>query len=128
MPRFRLLLMAFVLIGYLLQVPIAATGSHPDAATGPSRPNVIVIMLDDVASMDGRLLLALPEIRQVFLEHGVSFSDFHVETSLCCPGRAGFLTGQHTNHHGVVRNDARLFRPGMTLATQLHGLGYYTVL
>jgi arylsulfatase A-like enzyme len=38
------------------------------------------------------------------------------------------LTGQHTPNHGVIVNNAVLFRPGMTLATQLHGKGYYTLL
>jgi N-acetylglucosamine-6-sulfatase len=62
------------------------------------------------------------------VEQGVTFSDFHTETPQCCPGRAGFLTGLHTPNHGVIENDARLFRPRMTLATQLRAAGYHTFL
>src|SRR5437660_1573017 len=59
---------------------------------------------------------------------GTTFSNFHLETPLCCPARAGFLTGQHTLNHGVTKNVASMFKPSMTLATQLHALGYWTML
>jgi arylsulfatase A-like enzyme len=38
------------------------------------------------------------------------------------------VSGQHTTNHGVVVNSAALFKPAMSLATQLHGVGYYTFL
>src|SRR5262249_6751799 len=38
------------------------------------------------------------------------------------------FTGQHTHNHGVTLNDARLFDPSMTIATQLHDDGYTTFL
>jgi arylsulfatase A-like enzyme len=50
------------------------------------------------------------------------------ETPLCCPGRASFLTGQHTRHHGVVVNDARLLDPRHTIAVTLHDAGYHTMM
>jgi N-acetylglucosamine-6-sulfatase len=106
----------------------SATAGSTQGTDAPVRPNIVVIMLDDVGALDGRLLRVLPSIREVFLERGVAFSDFHVETPLCCPGRAGFLTGQHTPNHGVIRNDVRLLDPRMTLTTQLHGVGYHTIL
>ena len=31
--------------------------------------------------------------------------DAHGETPTCCPGRAGFLTGLHTHHHGAYKTD-----------------------
>lgn len=108
-------------------VPVAAQpGTQPGAAD--PRPNVVVFMLDDLPPLDGRLYKVLPNIKSIFVNHGVQFSDFRSETPLCCPARAGFLTGQHTWHHGVDRNDARLFDPSMTLATQLQGVGYQTML
>lgn len=93
----------------------------------PPRPNVVVILLDDVPPLDGRLWSVLPTVRRLFVEHGLELTDFHGETPVCCPGRAGFLTGLHTHHHGVVRNDGRLFRPRMTLATQMRRAGYHTI-
>src|SRR4051794_15580025 len=97
------------------------------AAHAAAAPNVVVIMADDQPVLDGRLLQVLPHVRQTFIDHGLTFTDFHSETPLCCPARAGFLTGQHTFNHGVVWNDATLFDPSMTLATQLQAAGYYTI-
>jgi N-acetylglucosamine-6-sulfatase len=113
---------------------LAATGSSatlaPAAALSldpPPRPNIVVILLDDVPPLDGRLWEALPVIRTRIVRRAVEFADFHGETPVCCPGRAGFLTGLHTHHHGVVRNDGRLFHPQMTIATQLRAAGYHTL-
>jgi arylsulfatase A-like enzyme len=55
------------------------------------------------------------------------FSDAHGETPTCCPGRAGFLTGLHTHHHGAYRTDGSLFQPGETIATALQRVGYHTI-
>jgi arylsulfatase A-like enzyme len=98
------------------------------SSTTAAGPNVVVVVLDDVPMLDERLLRAMPNIRKSFLRQGVTFTDFHGETPTCCPGRAGFLTGQHTHNHGVVRNDARLLQPSMTLATALDDVGYHTIL
>ena len=49
------------------------------------------------------------------------------ETPLCCPARATFLTGRHTFHHGVTRNDGDLLDPATTVAVALHDAGYHTI-
>jgi N-acetylglucosamine-6-sulfatase len=96
-------------------------------STKPQRPNIVILMLDDVSPHDGRLWEHLPTIRRTFVRQGVEFTDFHGETPTCCPGRVAFLTGLHTDHHGVRWNNGRLFRPGMTIATQLRRVGYHTI-
>ena len=85
-------------------------------------------MVDDLGAIDDRILERLPNIRSLFLQDGLQFNDAYSETPLCCPGRASFLTGQHTAHHGVTVNDARLLNPNNTIATALHDDGYYTVM
>jgi N-acetylglucosamine-6-sulfatase len=90
------------------------------------RPNVVFIIADDQAAQDEALVQMMPTVKDVFADHGVSFSDFHSESPLCCPARAGFFTGQHTHNHGVDQNNAGLFNPAMTIATQLQAAGYYT--
>ena len=116
---------------------ILAAGTHGVRAAVPSEgppsteatqasPNVVVILTDDEPALDGRLMNTMPNAHELFREHGITFTDFHVETSLCCPARAGYLTGQHTHNHGVTKNLARLFNPVMSLATALHDAGYYT--
>lgn len=108
-------------------VPAATQPASQPAAPDP-RPNVVMFMVDDLPPLDGRIYNYLPNIRDIFVKHGVDFSNFAAETPLCCPARVGFLTGQHTWHHGVDRNNASLFNPSMSLATQLHGAGYETML
>src|SRR5262249_45708300 len=110
----------------LAAVVACAALAVPSAANG--QPNIVVLMVDDQPALDGRLLTAMPNAYATFVQHGVTFSDFHSESPLCCPARAGFLTGQHTHNHGVTVNLARLFDPRMTIATQLQGAGYHTAL
>lgn len=107
---------------------VAATLSTTTEAgrTQSSRPNVVVILVDDQPALDGRLVDFMPNVQQDFVDSGVTFSDFHSESPLCCPARAGFLTGQHSHNHKVVLNQAALFDPRMTIATQLQGIGYET--
>jgi arylsulfatase A-like enzyme len=91
------------------------------------RPDIVVLMLDDIPELDGRLWTRLPIIRRLFVDGGVRFSDAHGETPTCCPGRAGFLTGLHTHHHGAYKTDGSLFEPGETIATALDKVGYHTI-
>lgn len=95
-----------------------------------TKPNVVVIMIDDINPVDGRLFTkkTTPYIYNNIIAKGVNFTNFYGETSLCCPGRVGFLTGQHTHNHGVLINDATLFNPTESLATELQGVGYTTIL
>ena len=103
--------------------PPAPPGEDP----GSPRPDIVVFVLDDIPPLDGRLWEKLPNIRRLFVEQGVEFTDAHGETPTCCPGRAGFLTGLHTHHHGAFRTDGSLFQPDMTIATQLQDSGYRTI-
>jgi N-acetylglucosamine-6-sulfatase len=106
--------------------PERPSGAAHAAPTG--QPNIVVILIDDQPPLDGRLLRYEPAVRDQIAARGATFSDFHSESPLCCPARAGYLTGQHTHNHGVYDNDANLFDPTMTVATQLQRAGYYTML
>jgi len=116
-----------VALTLLSLVGVGALAPSP-AAGGTARPNIVVILTDDVPAMDDRLWSYMPTISEMFVNHGTSFTNFQGESPLCCPGRAGFLTGQHAFNNGVTRNDARLFNPTMTIATALHDIGYRTFL
>jgi N-acetylglucosamine-6-sulfatase len=97
------------------------------AAAVRPKPNIVIVLTDDEPLVDGRLIPFEPNV-EAFADHGVTFTDFHSETPICCPARAGLLTGQHTHNHGVYANNASLFDPQMTIATQLQSVGYYTML
>jgi arylsulfatase A-like enzyme len=116
--------MALALVAGLLM-----TAAPPAEAARDKRPDIIVVMVDDMA--DGpakRLLNRLPALKARFIDGGIHFSAAHSETPLCCPGRAGFLSGRHTHHHGVTQNHPGGFDQTRTIATALHDAGYWTAL
>lgn len=66
-------------------------------------PNLLVVMVDDqpVSAHDRK---ALPAIHDFFADAGTTFDQAITAPPLCCPSRAGFLTGRYTHNHGVVEN------------------------
>lgn len=100
------------------------------AAAVPEKPNIVIVMLDDVNPMDGRFFTQerTPNIYNNIIATGINFTNFYGETSLCCPGRSGFLSGQHTQNHGVGGLNGILFNPTTTIATEIQGVGYHTML
>jgi N-acetylglucosamine-6-sulfatase len=120
-----------VLACLLLAIPVepaAASGSRSGTDHQQARPDIVVIMLDDVGPAPLDMWQHLPTIDRMFVEQGVRFTDYTGNDPLCCPGRANFLTGQLAIHHGVTRNDARLFDPRETIATELASVGYHTII
>ena len=115
--------MIAILAALAVGIPFAA-----QAADRAGKPDMVVVMVDDLGAIDERVLNRLPNIRRLFLENGLRFEQAYAETPLCCPGRASFLTGQHTRKHGVTKNRARLLDPRNTIATALDDAGYWTVL
>jgi N-acetylglucosamine-6-sulfatase len=91
-------------------------------------PDIVTIVLDDIPPLDGRLWKKLPNIRRTFVREGTQFTDAHVETPTCTPGRVGLLTGQHTHHHGAFATDGSSWDPSTTVATELQAEGYHTVM
>jgi N-acetylglucosamine-6-sulfatase len=92
----------------------AGGGSHarvaPNAGTspgvparlqpGPRHPNIVFILTDDL-SMD--LLPYMPQV-QALQADGMSFNNYFVSDSLCCPSRSSIFTGQFPHDTGVFTN------------------------
>jgi len=76
-------------------------------ATAAEKPNVIVIMTDDQGSKDvncyGAKDLVTPNMDKL-AANGVKFEHFYSAAPVCCPSRAGFITGQHPWKVGVKSN------------------------
>jgi N-acetylglucosamine-6-sulfatase len=106
--------------------PIVVHPTDPLRVATTTRTNIVVILIDDLPELGDAIFGRLPVIDELFLQHGIRFSKGLVDTPLCCPARAGLLTGLFTIHHGVIDNDGRLFDPSMTIATQLKRAGYFT--
>ncbi len=98
--------------------------------TGPDRrPNILVVMTDDMAATDVALM---PNVRRLARE-GTTFANAIDSFPLCCPARATFITGQYAHNHGVAGN----FHPfgwygmtgrGNTLPAWLQRAGYRTAM
>jgi arylsulfatase A-like enzyme len=128
---------AIATLGAICASTIAAGATFPPLPGEPPeppsedprspRPDIVAFVLDDIPPMDGRLWQKLPNIQRYFVEQGTQFSDAHVQTPTCTPGRAGLLTGLHTHHHGAFMTDGTLFDPRETIATELQAEGYHTI-
>lgn len=130
-----LLCASVVALALTLPISVTATTAGTVASQdGPRvpppipRPDIIVVYIDDVAPLDGRLWTRerTPLIRRWIIDRGVTFRNAVTEAPLCCPARANFLTGLHTHNNGVTRNDAALFDPRVSIASELQGVGYRT--
>jgi arylsulfatase A-like enzyme len=116
---------AIVLGAGAMAVPI-----DPVRGAVSPKPNVVVFYLDDLAVHDGRLwnsATRTPAIHGHFVARGTRLLNAIAETPQCCPARASLLTGLHSHNHGVMRNDARLFKPGEHLGKAMQRAGYATM-
>lgn len=100
------------------------------AATASARPNIIVIETDDQRY---DLLPYMQKVTSRIVYQGIKFNQAFATTSLCCPSRSSFFTGQYTHNHGVWGNfwpdgGVRKFNDTSTLATWLKDAGYTTSL
>lgn len=84
----------------LLAVLAAACLAPPAFAV--ERPNIVVIMTDDQDDMGS--LDHMPYVQRMMVERGTRFVNSFVDTSICCPSRATFMTGQSAVNHGVHTN------------------------
>lgn len=98
---------------------------------GPARPNVVIVMPDDVGYGDfgchGNPVIKTPRI-DAFAKQSVRFTDFHVSPT-CAPTRAALLTGRHEFKSGVTHTifeRERLSLNAVTLAQWLKSAGYTT--
>jgi arylsulfatase A-like enzyme len=107
----------------------AATASaRPSGAGKGNRPNILVVMTDDMAKADIRFM---PSVRRKLAAKGTTFSDAIDSFPLCCPARATFITGQYAHNHGVLGNFAPygwygMRQRGNTLPSWLQDAGYRT--
>src|SRR6187549_3420389 len=98
----RRLLLAMLAAGALLAAIAApATQARPAAADLDGRPNILVVMTDDMASTD---LKFMPNVERLLVRQGTTFAGAVDSFPLCCPARATFITGQYAHNHDVGGN------------------------
>jgi arylsulfatase A-like enzyme len=105
-------------------------------AAAPSKPNIVVILADDLGSGDIRryfpeAVTRTPRMDRLASE-GVRFTDAHSPSSVCTPTRYGLTTGRYCWRtrlkRGVLNGESpNLIEPGRTtLASMLKAQGYRT--
>ena len=108
---------------------IGLAGGSAREVDGPpdERPNIVVVTTDD-QSMHSFTPEVMPKTFRL-MQDGTSFSNGLAAPPLCCPDRAGFLTGQYPHNHLVHGNRpgyADLKDPENTLPVWLDEAGYRT--
>lgn len=106
--------------------PAPGRPATPARVAPADRPTIVVLVIDDLPEIGLRLWRRMPTIRRTFLQHAVRFTGYVGNDPLCCPGRATLFTGQRSRDHGVIENDAKLFDPRVSIATELRAKGYRT--
>jgi N-acetylglucosamine-6-sulfatase len=114
--------------------PAAATPSAtPQPSAAGKRPNIVFILTDDL-SLD--LVQYMPHV--VKMQHdGVTFANYFVTDSLCCPSRSSIFTGRFPHDTGIFRNTGNdggfeafhsRHEEQSTFATALAAAGYRTAM
>jgi arylsulfatase A-like enzyme len=115
---------------------IPASGLLAAGAAPARRPNVVLIMLDDLGSIDancyGASDLATPNM-DALAAAGVRFTNFHSTAPLCSPSRASVMTGRYPQRAGLDSNASSEYGSNIglapdevTLGQMFKGAGYVT--
>jgi N-acetylglucosamine-6-sulfatase len=108
----------------------AAAHTELAAATAQARPNVIVVLTDDQSVGELSKETMPKTIRALSADgNGTQFSASIVSSPLCCPSRAGSITGQYPHNDGVFDNEPGypgLVDKGSTIYSWLQAAGYRT--
>ncbi len=109
---------------------LAALAPTP-ARAAPAKPNLIVILADDLGwgdvGFNGRTEWRTPHLDKLATQ-GTVFSRWYTAAVVCAPSRAALMTGKYGIHNGVSANNADLPASEVTLAAALKKHGYATSL
>ncbi len=133
MNQFRFLTVAVgVLCALLRAQPL------PAAAAPASKPNIIVILADDLGYGDlgcyGHPTMRTPNLDRMAAE-GMRFTDFYSAAEVCTPSRAALMTGRYPVRSGMANDRFRVLRTRstgqlpadeITLPEALKSAGYAT--
>ena len=119
-------LLAPVAFAATLLVLVSAPGRAQ--ADQDKRPSVLLIVTDD---QRWDTLWAMPQVKRLLVDRGVTFGNSFVSSPLCCPSRASILTGAYPHTTGVYTQGLphggfKRFNDTTTIATELHDAGYRT--
>ncbi len=113
-----------VLFAAIVSLPVPSIAAAPAA-----RPNIILVMPDDVGYGDyaclGNPIMRTPSV-DAFKQQSTLFTQFHV-SSTCSPTRAALMSGRHEFKNGVthtILERERMNLKTVTLPQMLKTVGY----
>lgn len=123
-------------IWILLAGIVAAPSVRSATASSSSRPNIILILADDLGYGElgsyGQQKIKTPNLDRMARE-GLRFTQFYAGATVCAPSRSVLMTGQHGGHTTVRGNASAKDRSPQTLrsndvtvAEMLKSAGYNT--
>jgi arylsulfatase A-like enzyme len=123
-----------ILLGIAMTLGAAPLAMAAEAGTPGRKPNIIIILADDLGYGDigcnGATKIKTPAI-DMLATQGLRFTDAHSAAATCTPSRYSIMTGQYAwrkKGTGILPGDAALIvdttRP--TLPSLLHSAGYAT--
>lgn len=129
----------FLIVAVFASLILPTSSSRVRAGSDDSRPNLIVIMVDDMGyaglSCFGNPYFKTPELDRLASE-GMRLTDFHSSGTVCSPTRTGLLTGRYQQRAGIEAvihpfRDHPEHRKGLqlvenTFAESLKRVGYKT--
>lgn len=126
--------MVHLLLSYLsvclLLLSMLTNLSGCNSASFSERPNIILIMADDLGwgdvGFNGNSNIKTPSIDQLAAE-GIIWDRFYAASAVCSPTRGSVLTGRHPTRLGITHaNTGHLHTEEITLAELLRDAGYAT--
>ncbi len=123
---------------FLAAFALAIFTSQPASAKTAARPNIVLILADDLGFSDLGCYgseISTPNLDRL-ATNGLRFTQFY-NTTRCCPTRAALLTGLYPHQAGLGHMMQDLGKPSyrgelndrcMTLAEVLQNAGYHTAM
>lgn len=123
-------LLALAAFATLASLPSVLGGCFTPRAAAPRRPNVLLIVADDLGWGDlgcyGQRRVPTPRLDQLAAE-GLRFTEFYAGSTVCAPSRCVLMTGLHTGHASIRGNSRQnLAAEEVTVAEVLRDAGYAT--
>jgi len=114
-------------VGFLLTI---ACNSDQSEAEKPTKPNIILIMTDDLGwgdvGFNGNQELQTPNLDKLAAT-GIILNRFYAAAPVCSPTRASCLTGRNPNRMGIPTANSGFMKPDeITLPELLQEEGYAT--
>jgi N-acetylglucosamine-6-sulfatase len=94
--RRTLFLFASMALAVLLACGAAVWQLGTGLAQVPQRPNIILILTDD---LDAGSISQMSRLKSLMIERGTTFDNAFVTYPTCCPSRTTSLRGQYSHNH-----------------------------